>query len=216
MRETRTRQDSGVRDGFFFLGNHLALDFLNTCPVLNGGPAELLPDFASLVRWFQAAGLLTVGQGNRLQRQWRESARAQQAVQDIRQLRDELRKQVIAWESGKPIQSAVIADLNRLMRRHPMRTRISADGSLPGTELWFETEEPDNLFAPLAHSAAMLFTGVDRNRVRKCANCVLHFHDISKKGTRRWCSMQFCGNREKVAAYAARQRSKAGMTKRRF
>jgi len=43
-----------------------------------------------------------------------------------------------------------------------------------------------------------------RKRVRKYANCVLHFHDTSKKGTRRWCSMQLCGNRFKVAAYAAR------------
>src|SRR5438309_9482099 len=33
----------------------------------------------------------------------------------------------------------------------------------------------------------------------------LHFHDISKKGTRRWCSMQLCGNRLKVAACAARR-----------
>jgi predicted RNA-binding Zn ribbon-like protein len=43
-------------------------------------------------------------------------------------------------------------------------------------------------------------------RVRKCDQCVLHFYDISKKGTRRWCSTQLCGNRQKVAAYAARRR----------
>ncbi len=53
---------------------------------------------------------------------------------------------------------------------------------------------------------ATLFAHVDRARVRKCGQCVLHFHDTSKKGTRRWCSMRLCGNRVKVAAYAARQR----------
>ena len=74
------------------------------------------------------------------------------------------------------------------------------------TELWFEPREPEDLFAPLAYSAATLFATVDRKRVRKCAQCVLHFHDTSKKGTRRWCSMQLCGNRLKVAAYAARRR----------
>src|SRR6516164_5368126 len=47
---------------------------------------------------------------------------------------------------------------------------------------------------------------VDRTRVRKCGQCVLHFLDTSKKGTRRWCSMQLCGNRLKVAAYALRKR----------
>ncbi|PYU38741.1 MAG: hypothetical protein DMG54_29400 [Acidobacteria bacterium] len=64
------------------------------------------------------------------------------------------------------------------------------------------------MFAPLAHSAATLFATVDHKRVRKCAQCVLHFYDTSKKGTRRWCSMQLCGNRLKVAAYAARRRQR--------
>jgi predicted RNA-binding Zn ribbon-like protein len=53
---------------------------------------------------------------------------------------------------------------------------------------------------------AQLFTTADRDRVRKCDRCVLLFQDTSKKGTRRWCSMQLCGNRLKVAAYAARKR----------
>ena len=82
-------------------------------------------------------------------------------------------------------------------------------GHAPSTELWFEPRQPEDLFAPLAHSAAKLFADVDRNRVRKCDQCVLHFHDTSKKGTRRWCSMQLCGNRLKVAAYAARRRGHA-------
>ena len=82
-------------------------------------------------------------------------------------------------------------------------------------ELYFEPRQPEDLLTPLAHSAATLFAHVDRSRVRKCDQCVLYFHDTSKKGTRRWCSMQLCGNRRKVAAYAARQRRRRlRMTKR--
>ena len=88
-----------------------------------------------------------------------------------------------------------------------MLTRLKASGNASTKELWFDPHRPEDLFAPLAHNAAMLFADVDRNRVRKCAQCVLHFYDTSKKGTRRWCSMQMCGNRLKVAAYAARQRA---------
>jgi predicted RNA-binding Zn ribbon-like protein len=91
------------------------------------------------------------------------------------------------------------------MLAHPMRTRLKAAGDAVSTELWFDPRQPEDLFAPLANSTAALFAHADRNRVRKCAQCVLHFHDTSKKGTRRWCSMQLCGNRIKVAAYAARQ-----------
>lgn len=216
MKKTRTGQVAAERDGFFFLGNHLALDFLNTSPVLNGETAELLPDFASLVRWFQAAGLLRVEQGKRLQHQWGRSAKARETVEYIRQLREKLRKQVISWEDGKLIQPAMVTELNRLLRDYSMRTRLSNDGTSPITELWFEPRAPEDLLAPLVHSVAMLFAEADRSRVRKCANCVLHFQDTSKKGTRRWCSMQFCGNRAKVAAYAARRRSGAGMSKTQF
>ncbi|MFB6818100.1 CGNR zinc finger domain-containing protein [Streptomyces sp. NPDC056347] len=37
------------------------------------------------------------------------------------------------------------------------------------------------------------------DRVRHCAHpeCVLWFYDISKNGSRRWCSMEVCGNRAK-------------------
>jgi len=66
----------------------------------------------------------------------------------------------------------------------------------------------EDLFAPLAYSAATLFATVDHTRVRKCAQCVLYFRDTSKKGTRRWCSMQLYGNRLKVAAYATRRRQR--------
>src|SRR5260370_6103578 len=44
-------------------------------------------------------------------------------------------------------------------------------------------------------SIAALLADLDRAKIRKCSNCVLHFYDTSKKGTRRWCSMQICGNR---------------------
>ncbi|HEX7289221.1 MAG TPA: ABATE domain-containing protein [Candidatus Angelobacter sp.] len=208
MKKTRGSQVAEVRDGFLFLGNQLVLDFLNTYPVLNGRPTELLTDFKALLRWFQAAGLLTGGEAQRLQRQWGASDRARRTVEEMQQFREKVRAQVIAWESGKPIQAAVITELNRLMRLRPMRMRLTVVGRPPTIEMWFDTEEPADLFAPLAHSAASFFGEVDRGRVRKCANCVLHFHDTSKKGTRRWCSMQFCGNRAKVAAYAARQRSR--------
>lgn len=45
-------------------------------------------------------------------------------------------------------------------------------------------------------------------RVRKCANpeCLLWFLDVSKNGSRRWCSMETCGNRAKVGRFHQRQK----------
>jgi predicted RNA-binding Zn ribbon-like protein len=203
---TKSIRSSDWRDGFLFVGNHLALDFLNTCPLQNGEVIELLPDFDALLGWFKAAGLLSAGDVANLRQRWGDSAQARRVVEAMRELRERLRKEVLARERGSAVHRRVIDELNHLMAEHPMLTRLKGGGSGSTTELWFHPRRPEDLFAPLAHSAATLFADVDRTRVRKCGQCILHFYDISKKGTRRWCSMRLCGNRIKVAAYAARQR----------
>jgi len=194
------------KEGFLFVGNQLALDFLNTRPVQDGAPLELLPDFGAILRWFQAADLLTARQVANLQERWGKSDRARRTLKEARELRERLRKQVLAWELGGAVHRSTVDELNRLMVDHPMRTRLKATRNALSRELWFDPGQPEDLFAPLAHSAATLFAEASRDRVRKCGQCVLHFHDTSKKGTRRWCSMRLCGNRLKVAAYAARRR----------
>jgi predicted RNA-binding Zn ribbon-like protein len=202
------KQKSNWKDGFLFLGNQLALDFLNTRPVQNGEALELVPDFSALLRWFKAADLLSSGEAARLQQRWGESARTQQTVKAMHELREDLRKQVVTWESDGTVHFPTVDELNRRMAEHPMRTGLVKTGMGLSTRLYFTPRLPEDLFAPLAHSAAALFASADRGRVRKCDQCVLHFYDTSKKGTRRWCSMQLCGNRLKVAAYAARHRSR--------
>lgn len=199
--------DSDWRDGFLFVGNHLALDFLNTRPVLNGAePTELLPDFAALLRWFRASGLLGPREASALQRQWGESNRAQQTLESLQQLREKLRKDILKYEAGGDVQRANVEEINRLMADHPMRTKLLATEDGFKVEAYCDSREPEDLICPVAHSIAALFVDLDRTKIRKCSNCVLHFYDTSKKGTRRWCSMQMCGNRAKVARYAARHR----------
>jgi hypothetical protein len=70
MSVTKVGRKYDSRDGFLFLGNHLALDFLNTRPVQNAETVELLPDFDALLRWFQAADLLSSGEATSLRQEW--------------------------------------------------------------------------------------------------------------------------------------------------
>ena len=194
------------RPGPLFLGNQLALDFVNTRPLQGDQLIELLPDFDALLHWFQAAGLLEARQVTALLRKWNGSPRAQRTATAMRRFREKLRKEILAWERAGSVGRSLQDELNKLMADHPMRTRLRVNGRSFSKELWFPARAPEDLFAPLAYSAAALFADLDRERVRKCPTCVLHFFDTSKKGTRRWCSMQLCGNRLKVAAYAARRR----------
>jgi predicted RNA-binding Zn ribbon-like protein len=207
MARTNANEDLIRKDGFLFVGNDPAIDFLNTRPVQDGEPTELLPDFAAVVRWFHAAGLLSSYDLAALTQRWDQSAAARRTVEAIQDLREKLRKEVLAWEKGTAVHRSTIDEINRLMAEHPMFSRLKKNGNELSAEVYFKPQSPEDLLAPLAYSAAMLFANAKRDRVRKCDQCVLHFVDTSKKGTRRWCSMQLCGNRLKVAAYAARQRS---------
>ena len=208
MNQGKTKRKVNWEGGFLFLGNQLTLDLLNTRPAPSGEPIELLPDFSALLKWLQEAKLLSTSEAARLRSRWSKSARAEAALRTIQGLRETLRREILRWERGGDIRPTVVSELNRLMACHPMRSKLTARASGLEKQMWFEAREPEDLLAPLAHSAAALFTIVDRRRVRKCVHCVGHFHDTSKKGTRRWCSMKLCGNRFKVAAYAARKRQR--------
>jgi len=194
------------KDGFLFVGNNLALDFVNTCPVQDGQPMELLTEFDALLRWFQAAELLSPRETSALALRWRGSSKARKAHKDLLLFRENLRSEILRWEADRSIRPSIIDQLNRLLAEHPMLTRLKPAGLTPGTELYFDPKQPGDLVAPLAHAAAALFATADPTRVRKCRHCILHFQDTSKKGTRQWCSMNLCGNRTKVAAYAERKR----------
>src|SRR5215472_1220996 len=187
MTRAIAKPHSDWKDGFLFVGNQLTLDFLNTRPLQDGEALELLPDFDALLRWFQAAGLLSPRQRASLQKQWEDSARARRTVEVLRELRERLRNEVTTWEKGGSPHRAMVDELNQLMANHPMLFRLKATGGAASTEMWFTPRQPEDLYAPLAHSAAKLFAYADRNRVRQCGECVLHFQDTSKQGTRRWC-----------------------------
>jgi len=198
------------KDGFPFVANSLVLDFVNTRPVIGGTAQELLPDFNALLRWFGAVELLTARDVGALRRRWRNSTRARRVLAELREFREDLRREVLSWEGGISLHRSTIDRVNFLLAKHPMIAVVRQTEDGARKELAFESHQPENLFAPLALAAATLFTEVDRSRVRKCRQCVLHFVDTSKKGARRWCSMQTCGNRLKVAAYARRRRRARG------
>jgi len=206
MAETRSAREEW-RGTHLFVGNQIALDFLNTALVSNGESMELLPDAAAVARWMVHAGLLAEKAAKKLGQQWERSPLAAEGVTALRRFRDRLRAEVFSFEAGAGVSADFLDELNSLLRTHPVFRVVEADGHGGYTqELSFEPRLPDDLLGPLAEDTMMLLTRVAAGRVRKCEGCPVHFLDVSKKGSRRWCSMNLCGNKVKVAAYQQRQR----------
>ncbi len=194
------------KDGFLFVSNSLALNFVNTRPVVDDQPQELLDTFGSLLRWFVAAGLLAEQDRAKFHGRWRDTPQAAAALEQTLAFRERLREEIIRVEASKGIRPKMITELNHLLREHVLPLQILPLAEGFAEEFRFAPGVPTDLLGPLLYAAVDLFTKFDLRRIRKCKNCVLHFYDTTKNHTRRWCSMKICGNRAKVASYVARQR----------
>ena len=193
-------------DGFLFVANKPILDLLNTRPVLAAGPTELLSDVRALERWLIASGMMTSPKSRAVVRSWRHSTEAATFLKQLIALRERLREAVLRMENGSSPTDAFLAEVNSLLLQYPRRTSLHKLEGKIIRETVFKPREPADLWAPIIDATADLLTEAESSRIRKCESCVLHFFDTSKKGSRRWCSMNICGNKLKVAAYQTRKR----------
>lgn len=206
MRAPAAAADEWI-DGFLFVSNRPILDLLNTRPVLADGPTELLSDARALERWLIASGMVRSARDKATVRSWRDSAEANVFLEQLIAFRERLREAVLRIESGSPPASGFLAEVNSLLLRYPRRTLLCKRDGRVTRETSFALHQPADLWAPIADATADLLVEPASARIRQCESCVVHFFDTSKKGSRRWCSMNICGNKVKVAAYQRRKRS---------
>jgi predicted RNA-binding Zn ribbon-like protein len=194
---------------FLFVGNHRALDFVNTEIAWEGMPRDLLTGLDDLIGWLVQAGALDGAAARAALARWGGRRQGAAAIDAARALRAALRRLAGAWSGGKPAPRATVAQVNELLARGAGTSRIvpAADGGFT-VERGLRLEEPEDLLVPIAEAAADLLCHADPARVRQCAHpdCVLYFLDGTKNGTRRWCDMRTCGNRTNAAAYYRRRR----------
>jgi predicted RNA-binding Zn ribbon-like protein len=189
------------------LGDHPALDFLNSTATPSRVTIELIGDGAGYLRWLQLAGVVSSAECQALRSQF-SSAELNTAAAAATELREWLRPIIAAWAEGAsdtPSEDA-LAHLNKIMAADSRHAEISRDGqrlSVTDRRVW---NTPLALLAPAAQAAADLFAHTDRSLVRNCEGpaCTLWFYDRTKAHQRRWCSMAICGNRAKARAHRQR------------
>ena len=193
-------------DGFLFVANRPVLDFLNTKPLLAQGITELLPDFDALGRWLIASGVVRSAKTKNLLRSWRHSPEAASFLKDLIAFRERLREAVVRMEGGSAPSDEFVQEVNAGLLQHPPILALRKREGRIVREPLFEPKRPADLWVPILDGVATVLSEPESDRIRQCEACVLHFFDTSKKGSRRWCSMNICGNKLKVAAYQRRKR----------
>lgn len=196
---------------FSFRGGDNTLDFVNTTCTRGGIVKELLVTPTDLLGWLTAADRLTGEDAVKLEAQ--PTPRALMA--QVLELREALRAIFQALVDRVEPYPDALTVLNRWLAEpaSPAATgklRYIQTDTGPAFELTAPTIAPSwhGILPELARQAAKLLTSDELPRLRRCENsaCVIYFLDTSRNGKRRWCSMDTCGNRHKVAAHYRRAR----------
>ncbi len=196
MTDPMTDATSSERDpsaDFLFVGESLALDFVNTAIVVRGQPRDLLDAPADLAAWLDAAATIDSASGSATN--GRTHVVDEVILSRAKAFRAALRGLFSAVIAGEPIAAVDLNALNHVLRTGFLTVYVEGNGQL--LQAWRSHDMgTDGLLLPLARSATALLTESDLARLHRCANerCVLLFHDTTKSGTRRWCSTG-CMNR---------------------
>jgi predicted RNA-binding Zn ribbon-like protein len=178
--------------GYLFIGHNLAADFVNTEVISQQGRIDLLSEPKALKKWIIEAEC------------GKNVACTQGELESAIKLRKEIRH---AFEQIVLGQTLSTIDLNVFNKRSNQSIR----NLIPEKDAYkFEVrlDTVDDVLALIALAFCDLLASPRLKSLRRCASdkCILFFVDTSKNQHRQWCSMDVCGNREKVKKHYERQR----------
>lgn len=189
-----------------FSGGVLALDMANTV-VLRGDPRgfDRFADAAEIGRFAEAAARHRAEELGGRPMAIADAVAAKGGVIELRESIDALFRARAGGQKPPP------GALPRLLRacaaaldgedEEPDATGGAPEGGGPGAA-------PVAFTAAVARSALGLLCDNAGPRIRICANCNWLFLDRSRNGSRVWCDMAVCGNRQKAKRHYGRRRTK--------
>lgn len=190
------------------VAGNLCLDFLNTVEWRGDAEhrIERLTDYDEFLVWACAARVIESDRADYYRREATERPDAAAGV--VRQaiaLRENL-VELLNRRQG----SQTLSDINALLLQFPREAALISGDQGFSWRFGGGDRLADTLW-PLLWSAGALLTGRELDRLSHCQNarCGWFFLDHSRNRSRRWCSMDACGNRAKARRHYARQKSGA-------
>ncbi|MFD2265161.1 CGNR zinc finger domain-containing protein [Lacibacterium aquatile] len=180
-----------------FCGGAVCLDFVNTVEQLDTAKAEeRLTSYDALLAWSRARETAAADPLDRLARVAARNPKVAEAVwRDAIALRGEMRAFLHRIEAGETPDPK---PMNERLRTLPALPPLIVGGDaylpdLPG-------RDPGEVVWPVLWSLSALLTSSDAGRLGICGGqgCGYLFLDHSRNRSRRWCSSEGCGNRERA------------------
>jgi predicted RNA-binding Zn ribbon-like protein len=190
------------------VGGRLCLDFVNTVNSRVYTEHDYLIQYSDLVGWASKVGILSPTQTNQLQKRARQNEEAAEDTLEKGRRSRELLYQLFSnaakgsEPSKKDMETFVTAYGEAISHG-----QLTKDDNHYSTT-WKVDETFDALLWPIIHSAGELFLSDELGHVKECPGCGWLFLDTSKNQSRRWCSMDTCGARDKMRRYHKRKQAK--------
>ncbi len=192
-----------------FVGGSACLDFINTV----GGHRDSVHDdklrtYADFLEWTSISASLPDAQIEVLAGQARSHPdAAAKMLRRAKGFREKLHTLFDARLRGRVPPNEILESVNVEIGNAMSHARLSRKGA-DFVWVWENTSEFDAPLWPIARATGELLTSSAVTRLRECASdiCGWLFLDLSKNGSRRWCDMKGCGNREKLRRYRDNQR----------
>jgi len=201
-----TRSEPGYT--WDFCGGDLAIDFTNTVGNRGDTSEEHFNLYGDVLSWADARGVIARADMRRLSRRAEQApADAHGALASMIALRESLYRVLAAAAVGGRPAAADLAVLNAHVAASYAHARLTPQHG--GFGMTFDAPAASlvqPIAGPVVRAAVDLLTGPSHARVRICADrsCGWLFLDATRSGTRRWCDMKVCGNRNKVRTFRAR------------
>lgn len=187
---------------FEHIGGHPLIDFVNTQIVRHGKPHDQLTSMEDVVDWMVDVGMIVE---NSIKF---STADAPDMLSQVRAFRQQIRDMLATIVDGRPIADETVNAINTLLLHWQGRPQLTKRDDTFVRRITCDLTHPAQVLGCLADAAAQFVADVDLQYVKRCDNpeCVRYFLDMSRNHSRRWCSMQGCGNRLKARAHYARKR----------
>lgn len=196
------------------LGGRTSLDFANTADWhASDQLVEYLTSYAALVAWGRHVGILNGTQAEHLVAEaGQRPAEAAAVLERAVALREAIYRIFGAISAGLPPEDDDLIVLNAELARALAHSLIVPSGEGYAWDWSGSRDTLDRVLWPVARDAADLLTAGDLDRVGQCSDdrCGWLFLDTSRNRSRRWCSMQDCGNRAKARRYYRRTQRSQG------
>jgi predicted RNA-binding Zn ribbon-like protein len=209
MEDGRTQMSTTGTSAPDLVGGHVALDLVNTVSwrLDSNRRRDNLDDYAALIGWCQRTGLLGPATAHQLLAAAPGHPRlAQQAVHDVRTLREHSHELLAALADGSEPSRAVVTPPG--LRALLLDALAHSDLTGPPMRWQLTPDQPPDIPRLLALQVLDLLQSPQLHLLRRChgPGCGWLFLDRTRSHTRRWCSSSDCGNRDRARRHYARHR----------